>query len=125
MLNINGKLTEGTVSNIFFYRDKVLCTPSSDCGILDGITRGMIIELARREDLKVKEGKFTKKDIYSAQEVFITNTTMEVMPVSKIDDRKYAVGNISKLLHKIYGQEVSAYIANVKAEGPSLWGQNG
>lgn len=124
MLNAYGKLTEGTISNVFFYKDSILCTPSLDCGILDGITRGMIIELARREDLKVKEGKFTKKDIYSAEEVFLTNTTMEVMPVLKIDDQKYAVGNISKFLHKIYRQEVNAYIANVKAEGPSLWGQN-
>jgi branched-chain amino acid aminotransferase len=124
MLNVNGKLTEGTISNVFFYKDNVLCTPSIDCGILDGITRGMTIEIAGREDLKVKEGKFTKKDIYDAEEVFITNTTMEVMPVSKIDDRNYVVGNISHLLHKIYRQEVSAYIANVKAEGPSLWGMN-
>jgi branched-chain amino acid aminotransferase len=64
MLNIHGKLTEGTISNVFFYKDGVLCTPSIECGILDGITRGLIIELTRREDIKVKEGKFTKKDIY-------------------------------------------------------------
>ena len=124
MLNVNGKLTEGTISNVFFYKDGILCTPSLDCGILDGITRGMIIELAGREDLKVKEGKFTKKDIYSAEEFFLTNTTMEVMPVSKVDDQEYTVGNISKFLRKIYRQEVNAYIANIKAEGPSLWGQN-
>lgn len=124
MLNAYGKLTEGTISNVFFYKDGILCTPSLDCGILDGITRGMIIELARREGLKVEEGKFTKKDIYSAEEVFLTNTTMEVMPVLKIDDQKYAVGNISKLLRTIYRQEINAYITNVKAEGPSLWGKN-
>ncbi len=124
MLNAYRKLAEGTISNVFFYKNGILYTPSLDCGILDGITRGMIIELARREDLKVKEGKFTKKDIYSAEEVFITNTTMEVMPVSKIDDQKYTVGNISKSLHKIYRQEVNAYITNVKAAGPSLWAQN-
>jgi branched-chain amino acid aminotransferase len=124
MLNVHGKVTEGTISNIFFYGDKVLCTPSPDCGLLDGITRRMVIELARREDLKVKEGKFTKKDIYSAEEVFITNTTMEVMPVSKIDEQKYPVGNISKLLRKIYRQEVKACITNTKAEGPSIWGEN-
>jgi len=124
MLNVSGKLTEGTISNLFFYKSGTLYTPSLDCGILDGITRGMIIELAIREDLKVKEGKFTKKDIYTAEEVFLTNTTMEVMPVSKVDNQKYTVGNISKFLHKIYRQEVNAYISNIKAEGPSLWGQN-
>lgn len=124
MLNAYGKLTEGSVSNVFFYKDGILCTPSLECGILDGITRGLVIELAMREDLKVKEGKFTKNDIYSAAEVFITNTSLEVMPVSKIDDQVYAVGNITKLLHKAYRNEVNAYVANVKAEGPSLWGHN-
>jgi branched-chain amino acid aminotransferase len=123
MLNIYGKLTEGTISNLFFYKDSILCTPSLDCGILDGITRGLVIDLAKREDLSVKEGKFRIKDLYSAEEVFLTNTTMEVMPVSKIDDQKYAVGDIAKLLSKAYRQEVKAYVSNTKAQGPSIWGQ--
>jgi branched-chain amino acid aminotransferase len=124
MLNVNGHLAEGTISNLFFYEDNILCTPSTECGILDGITRGVVIELALREGLKVREGKFTTKEIYSAEEVFLTNTTMEVMPVSKIDDRTFAVGNIAKLLRKLYRKEVEAYISDVKAEGPSLWGEN-
>jgi branched-chain amino acid aminotransferase len=124
MLNAYGNLTEGTVSNLFFHKDNLLCTPSIDCGILDGITRGLVIELAKSEGLKVKEGKFTKKDIYTAEEVFVTNTTMEVMPVSGVDDRRYAVGSVAKTLRRIYRQEVSAYVSTVKAEGPSLWAQN-
>ncbi len=124
MLNANGNLTEGTISNVFFSKDKVLFTPSISCGILDGITRGLIIEIAKRETLKVKEGRFTKKDIYNADEVFITNTTMEVMPVAKIDNKSYAVGNITNFLHKLYIQEVNSYIKNVKAEGPSLCTKN-
>jgi branched-chain amino acid aminotransferase len=124
MLNVYGKLTEGSVSNVFFYKDGVLCTPSLGCGLLDGITRGLVLELAKREDLKIKEGEFKKEDIYSAAEVFITNTTLEVMPVSKVDDQVYAVGNITKVLHNAYRKEVNAYVANVKAEGPSLWGHN-
>jgi branched-chain amino acid aminotransferase len=122
MLNVYGKLTEGTVCNVFFFKDGVLCTPSLECGILDGITRRVVIDLALRDGLKVKEDEFTKEDLYLAEEVFITNSTMEVMPVSKVDDQKYAVGNITKLLHKAYREEVNAYVANVKAEGPSLWG---
>ena len=124
MLNVYGKLTEGTISNVFFYKDGILCTPSIECGILDGITRGIVIDLALKEGLKVKEGEFVKEDIFSAAEVFITNTTLEVMPVSKVDDQKYAVGGITKLLHKAYRQEANAYVAHVKAEGPSLWGYN-
>jgi branched-chain amino acid aminotransferase len=124
MLNARGKLTEGTICNLFFYKDGVVCTPSLACGILDGITRGIVIELAKREGLSVKEGAYTRADLYSADEVFVTNTTMEVMPVSKVDSQKYPVGKISRLLRTFYRQEVNAYVSNVKAEGPSLWGQS-
>lgn len=124
MLNVYGKLTEGAISNVFFYKDDILCTPSPECGILDGITRKIVIDLALRDSLKVKEGEFTKDDIYSAVEVFITNTTLEVMPVSKVDEQMYAVGKIAKLLRGAYRHEVNAYVANVRAEGPSLWGLN-
>jgi branched-chain amino acid aminotransferase len=124
MLNAYGKLTEGTISNVFFYKDSILCTPSPQCGILDGITRGIVIDIASRDGLEVKEGEFTPEDLYSAEEIFITNTTLEVMPVSKVDDKVYPVGNTAKLLHKAYRQEVNAHVSNVKAEGPSLWGEN-
>jgi branched-chain amino acid aminotransferase len=123
LLNVYGKLTEGTISNIFFYKDGIIYTPSVDCGILDGITRGLIIDLAKREDLKIKEGKFKREDLYAAEEVFITNTTMEVMPVAKVDDQGYAVGSLAKFLRKVYRQEVKAYISNTKAQGPSIWGE--
>ncbi len=122
MLNVNRKLTEGTISNLFFSKGGILCTPSLECGILDGITRGLIVDLALRDGLMMKEGEFIREDLYSADEVFITNTTLEVMPVSKVDGQKYAIGNTTKLLHKAYRTEVNAYVANVKAEGPSLWG---
>ncbi|MBM4136076.1 MAG: branched-chain amino acid aminotransferase [Nitrospira sp.] len=122
MLNVNRKLTEGTISNLFFSKGGILCTPSLECGILDGITRGLIVVLALRDGLMMKEGEFIREDLYSADEVFITNTTLEVMPVSKVDGQKYAIGNMTKLLHKAYRTEVNAYVANVKAEGPSLWG---
>ena len=124
MLNVNGQLAEGTISNLFFYKNEILCTPSPDCGILDGITRGVVIELALREGIKVKEGEFTKREVFSAEEVFLTNTSMEVMPVSEIDDQAYAAGDITRLLRRLYRKEVEAYVSYVKAEGPSLWGEN-
>lgn len=122
MLNAYGKLTEGTISNIFFCKNGILCTPSLECGILNGITRAVVINLAGRDGLKVEEGEFTKEDLCSSEEVFITSTTLEIMPVSKVDDQRYTVGNITKLLHKAYRKEVRAYVANTRAEGPSLWG---
>ncbi|NWF98814.1 MAG: branched-chain-amino-acid transaminase [Nitrospirae bacterium] len=114
MLNVYGKLTEGTISNVFFYKNNMLFTPSIDCGILDGITRGIVIGIAKKQGIEVKEGKFTKSDIYTSQEIFITNTTMEVMPVSELDENKYPVGEISKNLRKLYRQKVKTYIRNYR-----------
>lgn len=130
MLNVSGHLTEGTISNVFFVSDAgaygghtpLLCTPSTSCGILDGITRGIVLDIAVRDGVMVKEGVFTREDIYKASEVFITNTTMEVMPVRQVDEVSYKVGNITKLLHKVYREEVRAYVTNIKGSGPSLWG---
>jgi branched-chain amino acid aminotransferase len=121
MLNVSGHIAEGTVSNVFFFRDEALCTPSLDCGILDGITRGVILDIAHKEGVAVKEGRFTAEDIYGASEVFITNTTMEVMPVSRVNEIVYKVGNVMKLLRSAYRREVEAYVKNVAGAEPSLW----
>jgi branched-chain amino acid aminotransferase len=122
MLNVSDHITEGTITNVFFSREGALCTPSVGCGILDGITRKIILDLAVRDGLKVEEGEFTRDDLYAAGEVFLTNTTMEAMPVSRIDGVMYRVGEMGKILRRAYREEVAAYVANVKAAGPSLWG---
>ena len=121
MLNAAGHIAEGTISNIFFVRDGVLHTPSVDCGILDGITRAMVLDLAIKNGTTVKEGEYTPEEIYQASEVFITNTTMEVMPVNRIDDITYTIGDTAGLLLKKYRQEVSGYVSDKKGEAPSLW----
>jgi branched-chain amino acid aminotransferase len=107
MLNHRGFLTEGTVCNVFFAKGGVLHTPSVGCGILDGITRAHVIGLAAKAGIKVVEGEFTKEDIYGADEVFITNTTMEVMPVSRIDGKTFGVGGTTRLLMKAYRESTS------------------
>ena len=122
MLNVSGHLTEGTISNVFFYQGGIVCTPSIQCGILDGITRGIVLDLAVREGYIVREGEFTRDDIYHAAEVFITNTSLEIMPVSSVDAVKYKVGAVSKLLHETFRKEVRAYVSTMKGSGPSLWG---
>lgn len=131
MLNAEDHLAEGTISNIFFVKDEILCTPSIECGILDGITRALVIDLALKNGIEVKEGRFTPEDLFNASDVFITNTTMEVMPVSSIYDyrlqdygskvKNYPVGEIPKLLLKKYRQEVQGYVKDKKTEGPSIW----
>jgi len=74
MLNEQGWIAEGTVSNVFFVRGGRLCTPSAEAGILDGITRELVIDLARGSGLEVGEGLFGVDDLLSADEVFFTNS---------------------------------------------------
>lgn len=110
MLNAEGFISEGTVCNIFFVKDSILCTPSVDTGVLDGITRELVIDLAKETGMLVKEGNFLPEDLFSASEVFFTNTTSEVMPVSQVEDMKYAVGDVAKRLRKLYGDEVRKFL---------------
>lgn len=112
MLNAEGLIAEGTVSNLFFVRDGILCTPSEETGILDGITRGIIISLAKRNGIDLEEGMFRPADLLSATEVFFTNTTSEVMPVSRVDDVKYGIGEVTRTLRKLYRKEVARYLKN-------------
>jgi len=110
MLNAEGFLTEGTVCNIFFVSNGILCTPSVETGILDGITRELVIGLAGRHGLRVEEGMFYPNDLLGASEVFFTNTTAEVMPVAGIEDVRFEVGEITRTLRRLYRTEVGEYI---------------
>ncbi len=102
----NGYITEGTISNVFFVVDDTLYTPSPELGILMGITRGVVMELARRKGLNVVEGCYTQGDIEGAHEVFLTNSLIEVMPVSSLRDKQFLVGNITKELITAYREMV-------------------
>lgn len=88
MLNNEGAVTECTVSNIFFARQGRLHTPSLTCGILEGVTRGVVMQLAAECGLTVEEGAFQPVDLLEADECFITNTSMEIMPVAAVDGKK-------------------------------------
>lgn len=114
MLNAEGLLAEGTVSNIFFVKDNLLCTPAAEVGVLDGITREIIISSAKKSGMRVNEGEFYPSDLFSASEVFFTNTTSEVMPVSQVELIAYKVGEATKLLHALYKEEVAAYMKSYR-----------
>jgi len=92
MLNIKGEVAECTGDNIFIVRDGVLYTPSLDAGILGGITRDAVIELARESGRNMVECPMTRHDIYVADECFLTGTAAEVVPVVKIDNRAIGTG---------------------------------
>jgi branched-chain amino acid aminotransferase len=95
-LNAEGYLAEGTASNVFFVAAGALKTPSLDCGLLAGVTRAEVVALARLRSLPVVEGRFRPRDLLAAKEVFLTSTTLEVMPVTCVVDEQgkvHAVGN--------------------------------
>jgi len=84
LLNLDGHLTEGTTTNLFFVKKGRLFTPALSCGLLEGVTRGTVIQLARRAGRRVREGRYTPDDLKKADEVFLTSTTLEVAPVVRV-----------------------------------------
>jgi branched-chain amino acid aminotransferase len=101
MLNHKGEVAECTGDNIFIVRGKQVATPPLEAGILAGITRDAVLELAFREGMNTAEVPLTKHDVYVADEVFLTGSAAEVVPVVKIDGRTIGDGKpgpVSKLL---------------------------
>jgi len=92
MLNHEGYVAECTGDNLFIVNRGRLQTPDSHCGILEGITRRLIMKLARKRDIPVEETVLTRQDLYFADEMFITGTGAEVCPVTEIDKREIADG---------------------------------
>jgi branched-chain amino acid aminotransferase len=92
MLNVKGEVAECTGDNIFLVRDGVLLTPPIDAGILEGVTRQAVIELAGQAKLDVREIPLSKHDVYIADECFLTGTAAEVIPVVKVDSRTIGAG---------------------------------
>lgn len=89
--NINQRVCEGTISNVFFIKNKTVYTPSIECGILSGILRNKVIEIINNLDLKLSIGEYEKQDLYNADEIFLTNSLMDIMPVSLLEDRKFNI----------------------------------
>ncbi len=96
MLNFQGYVAECTGDNIFRVKKEELATPPAYLGALKGITRGAIIELAAQQQLPFKERILTRHDLFNAEEVFLTGTAAEVIPVVKIDGRVIGSGKPGK-----------------------------
>lgn len=84
MLTSQGEVAEGIVSNVFFVSNDKLCTPDIRTGILPGITREMVLELAAEAGLPAEEGFFKWEQLLAADEVFLTNSVQEIVPVTKL-----------------------------------------
>jgi len=92
MLNHKGEIAECSGDNIFLVRHGILKTPPIDAGILEGITRGAVLELARAAKITVQETALTRHDVFIADECFLTGTAAEIVPVVKCDARVIGTG---------------------------------
>lgn len=101
MLNSQGFVAECTGDNVFMLKGGQLLTPPLAAGALYGITRSVAIELAESLGIEAKEPNLTRYDLYNADEVFITGTAAEVVPVVKIDGRQIGAGKPGKLTKKL------------------------
>lgn len=111
LLNTDGHLTECTTSNMFFVKDERLHTPSLQCGILPGITRGIVLELAREGGIDVQEGTYQPEALLDADECFLTNTGFGVLPVGTIETRPLTStrsGSMTKTIQHMYENRIAS-----------------
>lgn len=117
LLDQNGNVAEATGENVFIVKDSELMAPMLE-NSLDGITRRTIIEIAKDSGIKFREEQFGRETLYAADEVFLTGTAAEVVPVREIDSKTIGSGKpgpVTKKLQRLYQGAVHGKI--------SKWGQ--
>jgi D-alanine transaminase len=93
-------VTEGAASNVFIVSDGIVKTPPKDSSILPGITRDLVLELLQREGIPCRETSITREELSNADEIWITSSTWEIVPVIKLDDRPVGNGKHGKVWEK-------------------------
>src|SRR5256885_7045415 len=117
MLNAQGFVAECTGDNIFIVKAGQILTPPLSAGALYGITRGVVIEIAREERLGVSEPNLTRYDLFNAEECFLTGTGAELIPVVKIDGRVIGNGRPGPVTRRL----VDKYRALTKVSGEPIY----
>ncbi|MBW2183187.1 MAG: aminotransferase class IV [Deltaproteobacteria bacterium] len=112
MVNTDGFVTEGTVSNIFMIKEGSLFTPAKEVGLLPGVTRQAVLEIAEAKGLKTREAKITVNELLMAEEAFLTNALIEILPLVGVDERPLGKGIPGPLTQEL----MSAYKELVKGE---------
>jgi branched-chain amino acid aminotransferase len=94
MLNLQGYVAECTGDNVFVWRGGKLITPPATENALEGITRNAVIEIAREKGIEVREERMSRFDVYTADEMFLTGTGAELIPVVRVDGRDIGTGSV-------------------------------
>lgn len=100
-LNEKGLLAEASMSNIFLVTDGILRTPGQESGILPGITREVVLELASRLSISAFEQDIRLEEVFQAQEAFLTNSLMEIMPLTEVDGKPVGSGRPSLVTRRL------------------------
>ena len=113
LLNERGEVAECTTANIFCVKDSKVCTPPLSSGCLEGVTRGVLLEIAPHAGVQLVEQALLPEDLYSADEVFITSTNRSLLGVSEVAGHKYSVvmGPIVQKLERAFDAAVREYVA--------------
>lgn len=104
MLDINGHIIEGTMTNLFYYKNNALYTSELAFSGVKGIMRGIIIEMSFEAGFPVEEHAFTKKELLSAEEIFVCNSIVGIWPIKQIDQRYFNVGLKTRQLQQKLAQ---------------------
>lgn len=99
----DGEVTEGSASNIFIVHDGVIRTPAKSERLLPGITRDLIVELARDNGLPCEEGIIREDELHAADEVWLSSSTREILPVTRLDERPVGDGQAGPLWRRMIG----------------------
>lgn len=101
LLNTQGMLAEASRANIFLIKDNCLITPSLECGCLPGITRDTALAIAKKEKIEAIETKVTPEDLKKADEAFLTNSLIELMPLVFVDNKPICKGTPGRITEKL------------------------
>lgn len=115
-LTPDGFVADGTRSNIYFVEDGRVLTPSTDVGIVAGITRSLVMEVAEAAGIPIREARFTPADIGDAAESFITSTTRGILPVTRIDGAPVGNGKVGPVTARLMEAFRSAVDALARKE---------
>jgi len=102
--NTRGELCECTGSNIFAVVDGTIVSPPVDSGLLEGITRALVLKWCREDGMPVEESAARLDILRTADEVFITSSTRDVLPVHAVDDRRLEPGTVTARAAKVFAE---------------------
>ena len=106
MRDTEGNVVEGATSNLFFVTENGLRTPSEQLDLLPGVTRDVVLELARGEEFPVETGRYSLEAVRNADEAFLTNSTWEIRPIATVDGIDVGTGPMTKLLQRLYDERI-------------------